>query len=224
MKQFYVYLHLKPTGDPFYVGKGTGKRSHLFHDRNKHHKTVVAKHGVGNIEVLVFPQETETAAFDVETRFIQVLREAGFKLTNVCDGGEGASGRVLSEESLQKMSRSHSGQPAWNKGVPATEEAKAKMAKAQTGKKQSARTVEKRVSSRKGYSHTEDTKQKIRTAHEGKRMSETACENMSKAKKGTIRSEAARKATSVALTGKPWSAARRAAENKRNTQEVVCPL
>jgi hypothetical protein len=38
MAQFYTYLHCKPDGTPFYVGKGSGKRSNFMYDRNPHHQ------------------------------------------------------------------------------------------------------------------------------------------------------------------------------------------
>lgn len=66
--QFYTYLHCKPNGDPFYVGKGcdtgSGRRSHAFGQRTKHHKNVVAKYGRDNIKVFVFPCESEAQAHD----------------------------------------------------------------------------------------------------------------------------------------------------------------
>jgi hypothetical protein len=49
--KFYTYLHCRPNGDPFYVGKGCdnsghSRRSHTFGTgRNKLHKAVVAEHG-----------------------------------------------------------------------------------------------------------------------------------------------------------------------------------
>lgn len=210
MKQFYVYMHCKPNGDPFYIGKGTGKRSHLFTGRNKHHKAIVAKYGQENIEVIVIKKDSEEAAFKSEIRLIKMIRWAGFRLANVCDGGEGASGRKFTKESLDKMSRAAKGRPAHNKGKSASEEARAKMSASQKGKKQAASTIEKRAASRKGYVHTEATRAKIGAAHKGKKMSDEARRKMSLATRGPVSEESKRK-RSVALKGKPWSEARRAA-------------
>lgn len=45
-------------------------------------------------------------------------------------GGEGQLGRKASPETIEKLKKSHVGQKPWNKGVPATEEAKKKMSEA----------------------------------------------------------------------------------------------
>ena len=111
MISFYTYLHLKPNGDPFYVGKGCSKRrSNNFSMRNQYHKRVVAKcGGKQNIEILVFPRDTEQQAFDDEIKWIRVLRENGYELTNLTDGGEGLSGLVFSPEHCAKIAAANKG-------------------------------------------------------------------------------------------------------------------
>lgn len=65
-RSFYTYLHCKPNGAPFYVGKGCrstgGERSHKFSGRNKHHQNIVAKHGKNNIKIYVFQCNSEQQA------------------------------------------------------------------------------------------------------------------------------------------------------------------
>lgn len=93
IKKFYTYLHCKPNGDPFYVGKGNGKRSHDFTcGRNQHHKNIVAKYGKENVGVFVFDCDSEAQALADEVQQIAQLREEGYELCNMTDGGEGASG------------------------------------------------------------------------------------------------------------------------------------
>jgi len=105
-KQFYVYAHCKPNGDPFYVGKGLLTRAYNLKPRNPHHMNVVLKYGTDNISVCVFPCVSESHAFESEIALIAQLRGLGFTLTNMTDGGEGASGLVHSPETIAKRSKS----------------------------------------------------------------------------------------------------------------------
>ncbi len=107
MKQFYTYLHCKPDGMPFYVGKGNYGRAYEFMSgRNRHHKNIVAKYGKENIGVFVFPCDSEEQAFSDEKQQIAQLRRDGYVLANQTDGGEGKSGCIASKEAREKISAS----------------------------------------------------------------------------------------------------------------------
>lgn len=107
---FCSYLHCKPDGTPFYVGKGTLKRSRDFwNGRNRHHKFIVLKYGKENILVYAFQCESEQEAFDDEIHQIAQLRREGYMLANICDGGEGQSGRTLSPEHKKAIGRAAKG-------------------------------------------------------------------------------------------------------------------
>lgn len=144
MTPFYTYLHCKPNGDPFYVGKGTRYRCNDFSHRNQHHKRIVAKYGRSNIGIFIFPCESESQAHADEIQQIAQLRLDGYELANICNGGEGASGAVRSTETRAKvaaanqdqkrpawackrMSESHIGQIPWNKGKKTSLEQCAKL-------------------------------------------------------------------------------------------------
>lgn len=103
-KQFYAYIHARPDGTPFYVGKGFGKRAHKFEQRTRYHQNIVAQCG-GWDKILVsrYPVSSEEFAFEIEKGLIKTLRRMGHKLCNLTDGGEGASGAVVSEETRQKL-------------------------------------------------------------------------------------------------------------------------
>lgn len=103
---FLVYVHCKPDGTPFYVGKGNSRtRRHLvFTRKNKWYTSTVQKYGTP--EVLIIKDSlSEQEAFALEITTIKKLREQDVKLTNMTDGGEGGLvGYKHTEESKSKMS------------------------------------------------------------------------------------------------------------------------
>ena len=92
--EFYIYVHCRPSGEPFYVGKGDNKRAWQFKKskRNKHHQNIVAKYGQDNIQIYTYTCKSEQHAFECEIWMIAYGRSQGWRLTNQTDGGEGASG------------------------------------------------------------------------------------------------------------------------------------
>lgn len=106
-KKFYVYEHVRPdTGEVFYVGKGTKDRVRYITRRGPHHKNIVAKLARSGLspEVRIILETTdESEAFRVERDRIAYWRLRGVKLANLTDGGEGASGLILSDETRAKI-------------------------------------------------------------------------------------------------------------------------
>lgn len=156
---FLTYVHYTPNGTPFYIGKGSSERRAFYtHKRNAHWKNTVNKYGNPKVEI-VARWQTEKEALDHEVFLISCFRGLGYRLTNLTDGGEGSSGFVCpeerkialskrykgipgkchSEETKKKLSLSHKGQPAWNKGLVGVS-------------KQSTETIEKRMSKIRGQS------------------------------------------------------------------------
>ena len=142
---------------------------------------------------------------------------------NVRAGGE--SGGKHSLESRQKMSERKVGKPPSNKGKPmpehqlramierfklrhpctgrvASEETRAKISAANRGRK-GAFT---------GRKHTDESRAKISTSEMGKRVSEETRRKMSDSARSRYSDPAERQRRSDACKGKPWSAARRAAQ------------
>lgn len=110
--EFYVYEHWRmDREEPFYVGKGKGKRAHNMHARNRHHLAIQAKvHREGfAVEVrIVMSGLTEEEAYKLECERINFWRLQGADLANMSNGGEGgASGvtRVFTEEHKAKLSK-----------------------------------------------------------------------------------------------------------------------
>ena len=105
---FYVYVHKKPCGEVFYVGKGSGQRAGSTRYRNVRWQRVVAKYGY-EIEILK-SQMTEPEAFSEERRLISHYGRKN--LANFTDGGEGVSGWKHSEKTRALISKLNIGRTA----------------------------------------------------------------------------------------------------------------
>jgi len=104
MKQFYIYIHCRPDGEPFYVGKGhsisnrKGRAYQLYEEGNKYYGNIVSKYGKKNILIHVYNCESEWHSFRHEEWMIAWCRAQGFNMTNMTDGGEGISGYKHTKE------------------------------------------------------------------------------------------------------------------------------
>ena len=141
MSEFYVYVYLREDGSPYYIGKGKGNRAWSKNRR-------IPRPTDSSRIVIVKETLTETEAFSEEMRLIQLhgRKDNGTGiLRNLTDGGEGASGRIPSEEVRAKLS-------AANTGKKHTPEARANMSAANIGRK-----------------HTPDTRAKLSAANTGEK-------------------------------------------------------
>jgi len=117
-KSFYAYTHSRPDGSVFYVGKGVGRRAWWFKQgRNPHHRSIIEKHGAANIIVTIYGCVNESAAFELEKELIAKYLALGVRLANQTAGGEGASGRPISDKVRAAFDA--------NRGQPKTDAAKA---------------------------------------------------------------------------------------------------
>jgi hypothetical protein len=194
---YYVYHYIDPrTMLPFYVGKGKDNRcyDHLTESEDtteNRHKFYKIQYLVTNntppiIKKIIENITDEQVAYDLEEKEILKYGRIGFEengiLTNICLGNT----------------------PPNPKGkVRSVEHCKA-LSIANTGKKKAPEAIQKTldtkrkngtlVSGMKGKKHNESTKSKIRQRKAGNKMSSESSDKKSKA-----------------LTGRPWSEARRAA-------------
>ena len=191
-KQFYTYLHCKPNGEPFYVGKGSGKRAFDFSIRTKFHSGIVSRYGRNNIQVYVFFCETEKQAFADEKQQIAQLRTEGYKLANLTDGGEGSSGYKLSLAAREKMSKSRKGNTN-SLGFKHSEETKRKVSAAIRGRVHSEETKKKIAEAMMGnkyslgYKHSPESVLRSSSSHIGKKRSAETRRRISEANSGKTR-------------------------------------
>jgi hypothetical protein len=119
MNNFYVYVHRRLSDNrPFYVGKGKGNRAYKKSGRNLRWLRTVNKHGY-TVEI-VFDSLEETEAFQCEKDTIMEFKYFGYDLCNMTDGGEGASGAIVSAETRAKISAAHLGKPKTPEAIEKT--------------------------------------------------------------------------------------------------------
>ena len=163
---YYIYAYLRKSNNtPYYIGKGTKDRAW-----KKTKQDVIVAPGDKTKIVIMESNLTELGAFALERFYIRWYgrKDNGTGiLMNRTDGGEGASGRILSDQSKQKM-REKAIQlgikPPNLKGYKHSEETLAK----RRGRKQSEETKRKRSESMKGRKQSEETKRKISESKKGK--------------------------------------------------------
>lgn len=170
--KFYVYEHWRPdTQTCFYVGKGSGLRSHDFRrGRNRRHKFIVEALKAAGFSVdvrFVVADVSEEEAFSVEIQKIAYWRALGASLCNATEGGDGPSGAKHSDEWKQAMSKRMTGRPV-------SEDAKRKIAlsaignKRGLGTKKSAESVERTAAAHRGVKRSAETRARISAAKKGK--------------------------------------------------------
>ena len=141
-KRFYTYAYLREDKTPYYIGKGNGYRIYCKKGRP-------CEKPKDKSRIIFLKQNlTEEEAFQHEKYMIAVFGRKcdGGILHNKSIGGEGPSGRALSEETREKlriastgrthtdkarakMSESHKGENNYNYGKPRTQEVKDKISK-----------------------------------------------------------------------------------------------
>jgi hypothetical protein len=159
-KKFYAYIHARPDGTPFYVGKGNRSRVHRLSKRNPHHKNIVAKYGKQNILIGSLECSTEAVAFELEIGMIKCLRQMRVELTNLTNGGEGCAGLVISPEARAKISAFLTGR----KGTPWSDEQRAKFRAATVGRKRTPEQCARIGNSRRGKVVSDETRKKLKAA------------------------------------------------------------
>lgn len=162
---FYVYLHCRPDGTPFYVGKGHGRRAYnMQYRRNPHHLNIIAKYGAENIIVELFPVATEAEAFTLECQKIAELRAAGLALANQTDGGEGCSGRAASERQRAAL--------GGKKGVKLLTEHREKISRGLMGRVFTPESREKQRQKLLGKARPAHVMAALKAANLGRKLSE----------------------------------------------------
>jgi hypothetical protein len=193
-KRFYTYAYLREDRSPYYVGKGEGDRAY------KKYRNVKPPKDKSRI-IFLKQNLTEEEAFKHEIYMIAVFgrKDLGMGiLHNRTNGGDGTSGRVVSEETKRKISIATKGENHPLYGKKHSEETKRKQSEIKRGKnhpfygkKHSEETKRKMSEKQKGEkspnygkSLSEETKRKIGEASKGRSPSEETRRKISETKRG----------------------------------------
>lgn len=133
---FCLYFHRNNiTNEIFYVGIGDISRPYSKTSRNRHWKNYVNKYDY-TIDIvckcLSWNQACKKEIFYIN--FIGRKDKKLGPLVNQTDGGQGSTGRFLSEKSRLKISNSLKGKPSKSKGLKRSKNTKLKMSLAKKGK------------------------------------------------------------------------------------------
>lgn len=143
--------------------------------RNPHHRSIIEKHGVENIIVTIHPCESEEAAFELEVKLISEHPS----LCNQTTGGEGSSGRPISDKvraafdaarGLPKTDKARAAssealKKSWVEN-PAMRENAARMAEQRKGVKRPPHVVAALIAAHKGRKHSGERLEQIRAAQQ----------------------------------------------------------
>lgn len=91
------------------------------------------------------------------------------------------TGKVLSDETRQKLSVMNKGERNPNYGIAKSEETRKKMSESHKGKVLSAETKKKMSEAQKGRTHSDETRKKISEAKKGKTLSDETRQKMREA-------------------------------------------
>lgn len=198
---YCVYEHWRPDKDVcFYVGKGKGKRPWQMINRNGYHKSVVSKLTALGLAVdirIIAKELPESTALSLEIALISFYGRKN--LTNLTDGGEGASGAKRSIESRKRRSESMMGNTRGT-GTALTPETKEKLRIAHTGKILYKEHRAKLAEAQQRRWMNPDARKRMSEAKKGQKLSEDAKEKLRNTVKILMENEEYRKERSRVLS------------------------
>lgn len=205
MNNYYTYAYLRKDGTPYYIGKGKDDRI------SSKQRSINSPKDKSRI-IFLKQNLLEEEAFKHEIYMIAVFgrKDLGTGiLHNKTNGGEGTSGRIITDDTRNKIKQK-------NKGKKLTDEHKRKISKANKGKsatwnigkKHSIETRKKisealkgKVTWNIGRKHSIETKEKLSKAHKGKKLTDEHKRKIGEKSKGRKHTEETKKKISEMFIG-----------------------
>ena len=176
--RFYTYAYLREDRTPYYIGKGSGRR--VYSNKGRPCKKPTK-------DKIIFLKQnlTEEEAFKHEIYMIAVFGRIDLGtgiLHNMTNGGEGGSGRVLSEETRRKLSDANRGKNHPNYGKTTSLETKAKMSASKKNMSDETRAKYSAANAGEnhpfyGKTHSPETRAKYSAARKGRKWWNDGCGN-----------------------------------------------
>lgn len=175
-----VYQHRRlDTNEVFYIGIGKEKkRAYIKSNRSKHWKAVIAKYGY-EIDVLIDGCSWEDAC-EVEAGMIESYGRLDLGLgllINLTDGGDGNSGKVLTEKQREEISNRQLGKKLKESHIKALSEAQKKYYASLTEEQRKKKCG---TYGMLGKKQTQEHKHKIAEALKNKPRKKVACPHCAK--------------------------------------------
>lgn len=180
---YCIYLILNTITGKLYVGKTDNVdrrlKDHLKIARGGKQKypnsyfylhAAINKYGFDNflIKTVAENLSDEKLAFELEKMWIFSLKQSGYDLYNLTDGGDGTSGHKISEEGRRKMSKAHLGKEPWNIGKTTPLVVRVKQSKSAINRfKNNPHPTKGKISPFKGKKRSEEFKIKISNTKTG---------------------------------------------------------
>lgn len=154
-----IYIIKNTVNNKFYIGSSVDIkkrfRTHLFSlKKNNHHSKYLQnafnKHGKNSFIFEIIEECKKENLIIREQHFIDILNP----VYNIAKIAGNSIGTKRNKETLKKLSDSHKGQKAWNKGIPATDESKKNQSLKMKGRESGAKGITWSEKSRKKLSES----------------------------------------------------------------------
>lgn len=207
----YIYILTNSVNGKKYIGQSIndplwvhGRVPKHFSGKTKGCSAIhaaIKKYGkdVFDVEVIHYPGASIEALNAIEEW--QIVKHGTLSPNGYNLKSGGGNGRY-SLESRQKMSDSHKGKVAWNKGVSPSVKSRQKMSESHKGKKLPDEVCRKMSESRKGKKLSPDHCRRISEGKMGKKASPETRKILSESHKGLKQSIETRRKRSASLKGK----------------------
>ena len=176
----FIYKITNSVNGKIYIGKTFKTPELRFRVHSRGYFAIsraIKKYGLSNFTLSVIDNADNPAELSCkETMWIELFGSFGPRGYNLTVGGEGVLGLKFSEESRKKLSESHRGQIAWNKGKPFSIESRRRMSESHKNQKP-----------RKGYKTTPEQRKRNSESHMGIGHTKESCHKISEGLKVAYR-------------------------------------